>query len=514
MFPMAPMFRRVRQLYPFLALPLTALLPVVAHAQSMVPTVIADADTGEVLQAESATRPWFPASTTKLMTAYVALREIRAGNIKLDTPIVVSPNASKQPPSKIGFKPGQEVTLENALKIMMVKSANDIAVIVAEGVGGSVPGFASMMNREAARLGMRESHFVNPHGLHSDQQITSARDMAMLARALLVEFPEYRDLWSIGAVQLGNRTYQNTNGLIGRYSGAIGMKTGFVCASGFNLVSAAERNGRTLIAVVFGATTGPDRSLKAAQLLDQGFGVGGGFFSRSGGGASLAALPGTGESTAPNRRNDICRKGAPPASDSDDFGGISAQPDPHAVDNPSRMVGLMHRTSEAASVGQREGNKITLGPRATFDPVQVYVGRKPGSTEIARRSGGTPEPTATASAFSATPRQTRANGPPLALPGVMTSPAAASRIGANRAAPARPAASASLANRPASAATRPASAPKQAIDPAPKTNPKAKKAEPNAKTANLQNGKTKAQPTAATEAAAKKKQPPKAGTNQ
>lgn len=479
----------------------------------MVPTVIADALTGEVLQSENATRPWFPASTTKLMTAYVALREIKAGNIKLDTPITVSQNASRQPPSKIGFKPGQEVTLENALKIMMVKSANDIAVIVAEGVGGSVPGFAAMMNREASRLGMRESRFVNPHGLHSDQQVTSARDMAMLARAILLEFPEYRDLWSIGAVQLGKRMYQNTNGLIGRYSGAIGMKTGFICASGFNLVSAAERNGRTLIAVVFGAATGPDRALKAAQLLDQGFGVGGGFFARSGSGTALSSLAGSGESFAPNRRTEICRKGAPPASDTDDFAGISAQPDPNTIDNPSRMVGLMHRSNESASVGQRAGNRITLGPRATFEPVLVYLGRKPGSTEVARRPGApTPPATATANAFAATPKQARANGAPLALPGVMTSPASAARIGNARTAPARPAAKASLANRPAGVASRPAAVPRQAIDPDKKSGPKTP--ENAAKSAKLQAGKAKTQASDAKTIPAKKKLPPNAGSDQ
>jgi D-alanyl-D-alanine carboxypeptidase len=193
-----------------------AMMPPQAAADPMVPTVIADADTGEVLHSEQATRPWYPASTTKLMTAYAALRAVRAGEIKFDTPIVVSAHAARQPPSKIGVRPGQEITLENALKILMVKSANDISVVVAEGVGGSVQGFAALMNREAARLGMRESHFVNPHGLHSPNQVTSARDMALLARALLLEFPEYRDLFSISAVQIGSRVHHNTNGLIGR----------------------------------------------------------------------------------------------------------------------------------------------------------------------------------------------------------------------------------------------------------------------------------------------------------
>ena len=425
----------------------------VARADSMVPTVIADVETGEVLHAEQATRPWHPASTTKLMTAYTALRAVRDGTLKMDTPLVVSKLAAGQRPSKIGVRPGQEVTLENALMMMLVKSANDIAVVVAEGVGGSVPNFADMMNREARRIGMRESHFVNPHGWEDARQVTSARDLAMLARALLLEFPEYSDLWHLGAVKLGNRTYANTNGLIGRYSGAIGMKTGFICASGFNLVGAARRDGRTLVAVVLGATTGADRTLKAAQLLDQGFGVGGGFFGRSGQGRSLAGLTASVETSAPNRRADICRRGAPPASDADDGGGAITYGNASG-DNPSQMFFSGRAPGEAASVGQRIGNTIALGPRGPLTPIEVYLGRKPGSTEVARRPGELPR---SASAFAATtPLQAR--GAPLALPGALTQPkasaGAAARIGKAGKAPPRPSARASLVNRqPAQAAT-------------------------------------------------------------
>lgn len=438
-----------------------------AKADPMVPTVIVDAATGEVLQSEEATRPWFPASTTKLMTAYVALKEIQRGTIKFETPLVVTATASKQPPSKIGVKPGQEITVENALKILMVKSANDIAIVVAEGVGGSVGGFSAMMNREAARLGMSQSHFVNPHGLHRDDHVSSARDMAILARALLVEFPEYSELWSIGAVQLGNRKYANTNGLIGRYPGAMGMKTGFVCASGFNLVSAAERGGRTLIAVVFGAASAADRTLKAAQLLDQGFSGGGfaGFGGSSRNGMTLASMTASIERSAPNRRAEICGRRGPPVSEEDSgaamaftsgAGGSSDRPD---------SVMAFSSAGQAVSVGQRVGNRVALGPRDNFDPVQVYIGRKPGSTEIARRPGGEKaEPQA--QAFAIEPRR-NASGNPLALHGDLR-PGAAAGIGKAKQAPQRPAAAASLASRqplkvePAGKTT---AAPKAKLDP-------------------------------------------------
>ncbi|MCA0405709.1 MAG: D-alanyl-D-alanine carboxypeptidase [Proteobacteria bacterium] len=463
----------------------------IAHADPDVPAVIVDADSGEVLHAEEATRPWFPASTTKLMTAYVALREVERGNIAFDTPIVATATATRQPPSKIGIKAGQEITLGNALKILMVKSANDVATVIAEGVGGSVPGFSAMMNREAARLGMRESHFVNPHGLHSDNHVSSARDMAILARALLREFPQYRGLWGIGAVQLGNRKYPNTNGLIGRYSGAMGMKTGFVCASGFNLVSAAERGGRTLIAVVFGATSGADRTLKAAQLLDQGFGAGGGFFGRgaSSGARTLEALTASYETSAPNRRAAICGRGRAPASEEDAGGSLTlASGMSDTSDNIMNPGRGFYSGGEAAGVGARVGRRISLGPRAPLEALEVHLGREPGSTAVARRATGAPEP----QAFANEPKRGKSN--PLALTEPMKRPTQAARIGTAKQGADRPAATASLhaANKnklPKMAVTQ-TGAPQKAkaegakakakADPKPKIDSKAK-AQPKAK---------------------------------
>ncbi|CAN1527270.1 Peptidase S11, D-alanyl-D-alanine carboxypeptidase A, N-terminal [Rhabdaerophilaceae bacterium] len=416
-----------------------------ATANPMVPTLVVDADSGEVIDANHATRPWHPASTTKLMTAYVALRAVKTGAISLDTPIVVSAMAARQPPSKIGVRPGQEITLENALKILMVKSANDIAVVVAEGIGGTVPNFAQMMNQEARRIGMRESHWTNPHGWEDARQYTSARDLAVLSRALLSEFPEAGDLWGIGAIKLGSRVFNNTNGLMGRYSGAMGMKTGFICASGFNLVAAAQRNGRTLIAVVLGASNGADRSLKAAQLLDMGFSNSGGW--GSGGGRTLAGLTSSIETGAPNRRADICRRGAPPASEVEDTGGSIVQ---ESFDRPSSLVALQRSPSESMAVGVRAGNSIQLGPRSSLEPHFVYLGRKPGSTEVARRPGlPHSAPDAQATAFAPTQPAARsaglprAAGQPLVLPGAITAPGPVQ--GTTRAVAARPSAQAAIA---------------------------------------------------------------------
>jgi D-alanyl-D-alanine carboxypeptidase len=205
------------------------------------------------------------------MTLYVTFRAIAAGQLRLDSPVIVSANSAAQPSSKMGFGPGTRIILADALKMMMVKSANDIAVAVAETVGGSVDAFAERMNREAERLGMSRSHFVNPHGLPDGRQVTSARDMAVLARALLTEFPEHRDFLKVHAIRIGDTVLKNFNSLLVRYPGANGMKTGFICASGYNLVASARHGEREVIAVVFGAYGGLERAEFAAKLLDRGF---------------------------------------------------------------------------------------------------------------------------------------------------------------------------------------------------------------------------------------------------
>ena len=208
------------------------------------PYLVVDAESGQALIENESTAPWFPASVTKLMTTYVALSAVRDGKLTMDTPLTMSLRASRMAPSKMGFRPGTEVTLDNALKMLMVKSPNDVAVMVAEGISGSVEAFADEMNAAGLRLGLKESHFVNPNGLHDPNHYSSARDMAIIGRALFKEFPDHADLFDIGAIQLGNQIIPNHNGLLGRYPGADGMKTGFTCPAGWNVVASATRNGR------------------------------------------------------------------------------------------------------------------------------------------------------------------------------------------------------------------------------------------------------------------------------
>ncbi len=232
------------------------------------PYLVADAASGQVLIENEGAAVWYPASLTKLMTVYVALDAVRAGKLTLDAPLVMSARGARMPPSKMGFRPGTEVTLDNALKMLMVTSPNDVAVMVAEGVSGSVKAFADDMNAAGRRLGLHESHFVNPNGLHDANHVSSARDMAMIARALMREFPEHADLFGIGALQLGNKIMPNHNGLLGRYPGADGMKTGFTCPAGFNVVASANRFGRRLIVADSESSHPPGRRPVRSRIRD------------------------------------------------------------------------------------------------------------------------------------------------------------------------------------------------------------------------------------------------------
>jgi D-alanyl-D-alanine carboxypeptidase len=277
--------------------------------------LVVEADTGKVLQADNATMPWYPASVTKIMTAYVTLKAVKEGRLSLDTVLTVSPVAASQSPSKMGFRPGIQVTVDNALKMMMVKSANDMAVVLAEGVGGSVDGFSGMMNQTAQKLGMTQTSYVNPNGLPADGQITSARDLAILARAVIRDLPEYEYFMHIPSIRYGRRVTHNFNKLIGRYPGADGFKTGFICASGYNLVASATRNGKRLIAVVLGASSGQARAVRAAQLLERGFGGGLGWLKPALGTVdNLVPI----DATPPNLRDEMCNgKRKRPATDED-----------------------------------------------------------------------------------------------------------------------------------------------------------------------------------------------------
>jgi D-alanyl-D-alanine carboxypeptidase len=354
---------------------LAAIVPRLAHAEAR---LVIEADSGRVLEAENATVPWYPASVTKLMTAYVTLKAVKDGKITLDTLFTVSPVAASQSPSKMGFRPGTQVTVDNALKMMLVKSANDMAVVLAEGVGGSVDGFSSQMNQAAQKLGMTQTSYVNPNGLPADGQITSARDLAILARAIIHDLPEYEYFVHIPSIRYGRKITQNFNRLIGRYPGADGFKTGFICASGYNLVASATRDGKRLIAVVLGASSGTMRAVRAAQLLDRGFANNGLAWLRPSLGIVNNLVPI--DASPPNLRDEMCGgRHHKPASDEDDAGIVAS----NAGTSNSGETGVTFFAAGLQAPLPKPSEWLAASP-APSEPIPVYTGpTKSGAALIA-----------------------------------------------------------------------------------------------------------------------------------
>jgi D-alanyl-D-alanine carboxypeptidase len=280
------------------------LVALAAGAANAGPSLLFDAKTGQVIDSEDAFARWYPASLTKLMTTYVAFRAVETGEVTLQSPVRVSRNAANEPPSKMGYPVGTILTLDNALKIIMVKSANDIATSIGESLAGSEEAWAERMNAESKRLGMTGSHWVNAHGLHDDQQYTTARDLGILASALRSQFPQYASYFSIEGLANGKQVIPSHNNLLGRFDGADGMKTGYTCPAGYNLVASATRDGRTLMAIVIGATSVKSRNEAAAGLLAKGFS------QPTAGGVPLAAMEpsGAGINQATNMRDALCTK--------------------------------------------------------------------------------------------------------------------------------------------------------------------------------------------------------------
>jgi D-alanyl-D-alanine carboxypeptidase len=346
--------------------------PRVAQAEAL---LVVEADTGKVLQADNATYPWYPASVTKLMTAYVTLKSVKDGRLTLDTLLTVSPVAASQSPSKMGFRPGIQVTVDNALKMMLVKSANDMAVVLAEGVGGSIDGFSAQMNQTAQRLGMTQSSYVNPNGLPADGQITSARDLAILARAIIRDLPEYEYFVHIPSIRYGRRVTQNFNKLIGRYPGADGFKTGFICASGYNLVASATRNGKRLIAVVLGSSSGQMRAVRAAQLLERGFANNSLTWLRPSLGTVENLVPI--DASPPNLRDEMCGgKRKRPASDEDEETVAS-----NAAGAASSGESAVAFYTAGLQPPMAKPSELLAAEPAASEPILVYTG--PTKTGVA-----------------------------------------------------------------------------------------------------------------------------------
>jgi D-alanyl-D-alanine carboxypeptidase len=231
--------------------------------------IVLDANSGNVLHAEKADEPRHPASLTKIMTLYLLFERLDAGKIRLDTQIPVSEHASIQAPTKLGLKPGQTIAVEDAIQAMATKSANDAAVAVAEAIGGSEREFADMMTLKAQALGMRRTVYRNASGLPNDEQVTTARDQALLGRAIQERFPRYARYFATPEFTYHGETMRNHNHLLGHVEGMDGIKTGYTEASGFNLVASVRRNNRHIVSVVMGGSSAGARDARTRGLVEE-----------------------------------------------------------------------------------------------------------------------------------------------------------------------------------------------------------------------------------------------------
>ncbi|MDP2411850.1 MAG: D-alanyl-D-alanine carboxypeptidase [Pseudolabrys sp.] len=236
-------------------------------------SLVIDVNSGSVLQATNADTQRFPASLTKIMTLYLLFEQLESGKMKLNTEMPVSLNASRQAPSKLALKPGQTIQVETAIRALVTKSANDVAVVIAEAIGGDVATFGRQMTAKARALGMNNTVYRNPHGLPDSEQITTARDQVILGRAVQDRFPQYYHYFSTRTLAFRGQTIRNHNRLLGSVAGVDGIKTGYIRASGFNVVTSVRRGNRHIVAAVFGGSTAAARDARMRSLIDNNINI-------------------------------------------------------------------------------------------------------------------------------------------------------------------------------------------------------------------------------------------------
>lgn len=258
-----------------LALFLTvAVLPALvspASANSKYAAYVVHADSGDVLFSRYATAQRYPASLTKMMTLYLLFEELESGNLTLESKLSISARAAGQPPSKLGLTPGETIDVETAIQALVVKSANDVAAVIAEHIGGSEWRFATMMTAKARSMGMTRTTFRNASGLPNSKQVTTAHDMSILGRRIIQDFPQYYDYFNAKSFAWNGRTYSSHNKLLKTFEGADGIKTGYTRRSGFNLVTTAKKDGERLIGVVLGGRSSRTRDAHMRDILSKAF---------------------------------------------------------------------------------------------------------------------------------------------------------------------------------------------------------------------------------------------------
>ncbi len=246
-----------------------------ATANAIIPhkysAIVVDFKTGKILYKKNENDRRYPASLTKIMTLYMVFEALDKGSLHLNQPLRVSHKATRKEPSKLGLKAGSYITVENAILSLVTKSANDMATVLAEAVGGSEDNFCKMMTERAKSLGMKNTAFYNPSGLPHPKQRTTAYDMAKLSMSLLKHYPNYYQYFNTRHFQYNGRHHRNHNRLLSKYRGLDGIKTGYIRDSGFNLVASAKRKGKRIVAVVMGGKTALSRDQHMMRLLDSTF---------------------------------------------------------------------------------------------------------------------------------------------------------------------------------------------------------------------------------------------------
>jgi D-alanyl-D-alanine carboxypeptidase len=322
--------------------------------------MVVDANSGRTLYAAAENELRHPASITKVMTLYLLFEQLDKGRMTLDTPIEVSAHAASQAPSKLGLEPGDSLSTDDAIKAVVTRSANDIAVAIAEKIGGDEANFAEMMTRKAHALGMTHTVYVNASGLPDDRQITTARDLTILAQAVQERFPRYFHYFSTHSFEFAGETIGNHNHLLGRVDGVDGIKTGYTNASGFNLMTSMHRDGRSLVAVVMGGRSAGARDALMEQLLYQ-------HFAQASAGARTAPMIAEASETEPMHVAEVERP----------RGGAMPTPLP-----PARGAGLAKADMEAESQAEGDDDENAAAPIRSIAPPREVAKPTPAPAVI------------------------------------------------------------------------------------------------------------------------------------
>jgi D-alanyl-D-alanine carboxypeptidase len=341
---------------------------------------VVDNNSGEVMRELNADEPRHPASLTKVMTLYMLFEQLEAGKFKLDTPLQISTRAAQQPPTKLGLKANQTLPVEDAIKGMCTRSANDAAMVVGEAIGGTEEEFAKLMTEKARALGMSNTTYVNASGLPAEEQITTARDQAILGRAIQERFPTYYRYFSTTNFRFHGHDIHNHNSLLGNVKGVDGIKTGYTEASGYNLVTSVRREARHIISVVLGGRSGAARDSRMREMIEQ-------YISH----ASVQRTAPAGMDLASQRNVSAPAQSAVPA--------IAAPEAPTAPAESSEPLAVKANTDKTKSDPAQDSTAVEQA-RAQVHPAKVPK----ASTERSRRTRGKPAaanaPPATTASFS------------------------------------------------------------------------------------------------------------------